>query len=115
GSITFQYNARLHNASSSQLHSTQVNANAGSSQPACSEGECVAGGAPVSGLELDEFKLTQATGVYSAPWMSSWSLGADEHEFQRIELMALSSVTLVPRAEPYLIKELHLGYNARLN
>lgn len=115
GSINFHYNARLHNASSSQLHSAQVNANAGSSQPACSEGDCVAGGAPVSGLELEDFKLTQATGVHSAPWMSNVSLGSDEHEFQRVELMALSSVSLAPRDEPYRIKELHLGYHTRLN
>ena len=115
GSINFQYGAQLQGGSGNQLHTNAVSINGDPNLSSCENDVCSATGAPVSSFELDDFVFTESTIIHRSPWMSIETVGESTREFKRIELQSLADVTLQASDEPYLIKELHLGYNSRLS
>jgi len=116
GAVIFQYNAQLHNASSTRLSTASIQLNnGGSTQLSCVNSQCTASGISVVSLGARTFKQTISTTNITVPWMSNATIGDSSHlEYGSIVISSLASVNFNAQSSAYRIKELNMAYSSTL-
>lgn len=115
GSISFDYNAQLHNASTAQLNTKSVNLNAGSNKPGCGTTQCVASGQAAPKFETKPFQHSISTLAVTVPWMATSTIGNDSsRDFGNITVNTSGTLIVQAQSVPYHIKQLSLAYSATL-
>lgn len=115
GLVAFQYNSQLLNASSPVLHAASMQINTGSSRRSCDTSHCTAGNTSAQQLDAGSFLRTPASRNFSVAWMGNAVVDGDTAlEYGRITVAGGATLTLTSQSEPYLIRELRLGYQSTL-
>lgn len=116
GKIDIKYNASLSNPVSAVLNAKAVVVNAYATQQSCGSQPCSASGIPSTKFQSMSFQATTSSSIVSVPWMSSTTLGGDNNlNFGKIAVGTSGTLELLPKTDPYKIRELTLAYNAILN
>jgi hypothetical protein len=115
GSITFEYNAQLHNGSSAQLPTNTINLNTGSNKLSCATAQCTASGQAAPKFESKPFQHSASTLSVSVPWMATSTIGSDNVlDYGNVAVNTAGTLVLQAQTAPYHIKQLSLAYNATL-
>lgn len=116
GKIDIKYNASLRNPSSTVLNAKEVLVNAYATQPSCGSQPCSASGVASMKFQNLPFQATTTSTTVNVPWMGNSQLGGDNNlNYGKIALGTSATVELLPKSEPYKIRELTLAYNAIVN
>jgi hypothetical protein len=112
--ITFDYNAQLHNAASVRLNANKVTNNNGSNKLSCVTEKCVASGQSVGKLET-AFQATSSTIAVTVPWLTTRILGNDnEREFGKVTVASFATLELRALTPAYKIKKLDVEFRGTL-
>lgn len=116
GKIDIKYNASLRNPSSTVLNAKEVLINAYSTQPSCGAQACSASGTASKKFQNLSFQATTSTTTVNVPWMGNSQVGGNNNlNFGKIAVGTSATLALLPKTEPYKIRELTLAYNAIVN
>jgi hypothetical protein len=120
GAIQFGYNALIKNNPDIVLHSAAVTENAGSSLFTCETNYCIASGSPVTPQQLQPFQLTTSASTLNVPWQDQATFGDNgQREYASITVGGSGVLTVNgpghDEEEHYLIEQLNLGYQSRLD